>query len=92
MKKTALILALLILLTSVCLASCTKKIQTVFEPAGTSAGTLKLGFDASYPPYGYLDTETNQYAGFDIEFAKLVCAKLNRWSWFRSTGTARTRS
>ena len=77
MKKTALILALLILLTSVSLASCTKKIQTVFEPAGTSAGTLKLGFDASYPPYGYLDTETNQYAGFDIEFAKLVCNKLN---------------
>ena len=77
MKKTALILALLILLTSVCLASCTKKTQTVFEPAGTSAGTLKLGFDASYPPYGYLDTETNQYAGFDIEFAKLVCNKLN---------------
>ena len=77
MKKTALILALLILLTSVCLASCTKKTQTVFEPAGTPAGTLKLGFDASYPPYGYLDTETNQYAGFDIEFAKLVCTKLN---------------
>lgn len=77
MKKTALILALLILLTSVCLASCTKKTQTVFEPAGTSVGTLKLGFDASYPPYGYLDTETNQYAGFDIEFAKLVCNKLN---------------
>mgnify|MGYP002515756418 FL=1 len=77
MKKTALILALLLLLTSACFASCSKKTQTVFEPSGTSTGTLKLGFDASYPPYGYLDTETNQYAGFDIEFAKLVCAKLN---------------
>lgn len=78
MKKTAFLLALLtLLLAAVSLASCTNKTQTVFKPDGESKGTLKLGFDASYPPYGYLDTETNQYAGFDIEFAKLVCAKLS---------------
>ena len=76
MKKTAFLLAILTLLAAVCLPSCSKSTQTVFKPEGTSNGTLKLGFDASYPPYGYLDTETNQYAGFDIEFAKLVCAKL----------------
>ena len=77
MKKTALLLAILtLLLAAVSFTSCTKNVQTVFEPDGKSKGTLKLGFDASYPPYGYLDTETNQYAGFDIEFAKLVCAKL----------------
>lgn len=77
MKKTALLLAILtLLLAAVSFTSCTKNVQTVFEPDRESKGTLKLGFDASYPPYGYLDTETNQYAGFDIEFAKLVCAKL----------------
>lgn len=77
MKKTAFLLAILtLLLAAVSLPSCSKSTQTVFKPEGTSNGTLKLGFDASYPPYGYLDTETNQYAGFDIEFAKLVCAKL----------------
>lgn len=77
MKKTALLLAILTLvLAAVSFTSCTKNVQTVFEPDVESKGTLKLGFDASYPPYGYLDTETNQYAGFDIEFAKLVCAKL----------------
>ncbi len=77
MKKTALLLAILtLLLAAVGFTSCTKNVQTVFEPDRESKGTLKLGFDASYPPYGYLDTETNQYAGFDIEFAKLVCAKL----------------
>lgn len=67
---------LLLLLAALGLASCAKNAQTTFRPEGESKGTLKLGFDASYPPYGYLDTETNQYAGFDIEYAKLVCAKL----------------
>lgn len=77
MKKTALFLALLTLaLAALLCTSCSKTTQTVFKPEGTSKGTLKLGFDAAYPPYGYLDTETNQYAGFDIEYAKLVCQKL----------------
>lgn len=77
MKKTALFFIMLALALSATLfASCGKTAQTVFKPEGKSNGTLKLGFDASYPPYGYLDTETNQYAGFDIEYAKLVCAKL----------------
>ncbi len=76
MKKLALALAVITLLLAVCMTSCTKKTQTVFKPEGESKGTLKVGFDAAYPPYGYLDTETNQYAGFDIEYAKLVCEKL----------------
>lgn len=77
MKKTAFCFALLLLLLAALgLASCAQNAQTTFRPEGESKGTLKLGFDASYPPYGYLDTETNQYAGFDIEYAKLVCARL----------------
>lgn len=79
MKKViAILLAVLMLVGSmVLLASCgAKKTQTVFKPNGTSKGTLKLGFDADYPPYGYLDDKTNQYAGFDLDFAKEVCAKI----------------
>ena len=37
--------------------------------------TLVVGFDAEYPPYGYLDAEGNP-TGFDIELAKAVCDKL----------------
>ena len=37
---------------------------------------LIVGFDAEYPPYGYLDVETNTYVGFDLEYAKLVCDKI----------------
>ena len=37
-----------------------------------------VGFDAEYPPYGYLDMETNDYTGFDLERAQEVC---NRRGW-----------
>ena len=75
MKKTAFLFVALALWIAL-LSSCGNAAQTTFAPDGKSNGTLKLGFDASYPPYGYLDTETKQYAGFDIEYAKLVCRKL----------------
>ena len=50
-------------------------------PAGDEeAGgqTFTVGFDAEYPPYGYLDVETNDYTGFDLELAEEVC---NRRGW-----------
>ena len=37
-----------------------------------------VGFDAEYPPYGYLDMETNDYTGFDLELAQELC---NRRGW-----------
>ena len=37
-----------------------------------------VGFDAEYPPYGYLDMATNDYSGFDLELAQELC---NRRGW-----------
>ena len=37
--------------------------------------TLVVGFDAEYPPYGYLDASGNP-TGFDIDLAQAVCEKL----------------
>ena len=37
-----------------------------------------VGFDAEYPPYGYLDMATNDYTGFDLELAQELC---NRRGW-----------
>ncbi len=34
--------------------------------------TFAVGFDAEYPPYGYMD-ENGDYTGFDIELAQAVC-------------------
>lgn len=39
--------------------------------------TFTVGFDAEFPPYGYMD-ENGEYTGFDLELAKEVC-KRNGW-------------
>jgi polar amino acid transport system substrate-binding protein len=38
-------------------------------------GTLIVGIKTDYPPYGYIDADGNP-AGFDIELAKYIAAKL----------------
>lgn len=48
---------------------------------GKSAGdskTFTVGFDAEYPPYGYMD-ENGEYTGFDLELAQAVC-DLEGWT------------
>ena len=34
--------------------------------------TFVVGFDAEYPPYGYMD-DNGEYTGFDLELAQAVC-------------------
>ena len=36
------------------------------------AKTFTVGFDAEYPPFGYMD-EDGEYTGFDLELAQAVC-------------------
>ena len=53
---------------------------TTADEAGTGAvdtGTLIVGFDASYPPYGYRDDD-GEYTGFDLELAQEVASR-NDW-------------
>lgn len=38
-----------------------------------------VGFDAEFPPYGYMD-ENGQYVGFDLDLAKEVC-KRKGWNF-----------
>ena len=54
------------------------------EPAADAAGTgavdtgkLIVGFDSSYPPYGY-QGDDGEYTGFDLELAQEVAAR-NDW-------------
>ena len=37
--------------------------------------TFTVGFDAEYPPFGYMD-DNGEYTGFDLEVAQLVCENL----------------
>lgn len=40
-----------------------------------------VGFDAEFPPYGYLD-ENGEYVGFDLDLAEEVC-KRNGWKFIK---------
>ena len=49
-------------------------------PAADAAATAEdtefvVGFDAEYPPYGYLDEATGDYTGFDLELAEELCKR-----------------
>ena len=46
-------------------------------PAEAGATTFTVGFDAEYPPYGYMN-DAGEYTGFDLELAQEVC---NRNGW-----------
>lgn len=39
--------------------------------------TFTVGFDAEFPPYGYMD-DNGEYVGFDLDLAEEVCAR-NGW-------------
>ena len=40
--------------------------------------TFTVGFDAEFPPYGYMD-DNGEYVGFDLDLAQEVCDRLG-WS------------
>lgn len=54
---------------------------TVLAGCGAEAEKGKtvftVGFDAEFPPYGYMD-ENGEYVGFDLDLAQEVCAR-NGW-------------
>ena len=68
MKKIRFVTALMCTaVTAVLLSGCGKK----------AADTFTVGFDAEFPPYGYMD-DNGDYTGFDLELAEEVC---NRNGW-----------
>lgn len=82
MKKkllTLLTLACVACLSAVLLMGCSSSNEEADSSEDTSAdiSTLIVGFDNSYPPYGFMD-ENNQPTGFDLDLATEV-AKRNGW-------------
>jgi len=51
-------------------------------------GTLRIGLEGSYPPFNFKDPKTGELAGYDVDVARLVAARLglkpefvtNEWS------------
>jgi len=80
MKKSLTILVAFVMILATVLGSCgNTKATTAAKSTGLNKeGTLVVGFDAEYPPYGYMD-EKGEYTGFDLELAEEAC-KLNGWT------------
>lgn len=47
------------------------------DKSATATGTLIVGFDSAYPPYGYVGDD-GSYTGFDLELAQEVATR-NSW-------------
>lgn len=67
MKKRMLVLPVIGMM-AVMLAACGKKEEKTFT----------VGFDAEFPPYGYMD-DNGEYVGFDLDLAAEVCER-NGWT------------
>lgn len=81
--KTVIVLLLAVSMCFGLLAGCGTKTTTesanpsAEASATTERTTLTVGFDASFPPYGYTD-DSGEYVGFDLDLAAEVCAR-NGW-------------
>lgn len=53
-------------------------VETTESAATEERTTFTVGFDAAFPPYGYLDEATGDYVGFDLDLAAEVCER-NGW-------------
>jgi len=71
MRKSLLYLFLILIV----IAGCTKKNAT---PDWKSTGILRVGTDATYPPFEMVHTETGKPEGFDIDIMNAVC-RINKW-------------
>lgn len=50
-------------------------VMAMFGCGEKAADEFVVGFDAEFPPYGYMD-EAGEYVGFDLELAEEVCNRL----------------
>ena len=79
-KKLVAILCTMVMVLGM-LSACGSKEKETDTGADTAEGgertTFTVGFDAEFPPYGYLD-ENGEYVGFDLSLAQEVC---NRQGW-----------
>ncbi|MBO4330818.1 MAG: transporter substrate-binding domain-containing protein [Oscillospiraceae bacterium] len=70
MKKTIILILAFVMLLA-CLGACSKKTD---EPAPDAPRTFTVGFDAEFPPFGFIAAD-GSYDGFDLAVAEEVCKR-----------------
>ena len=78
MKKRLALLLAVAMLATLTMAGCGSKEEAESAEAENSEETFVVGFDAAFPPYGYVDDD-GEYVGFDLELAQEVCER-NGWT------------
>lgn len=82
MKRIFSMLLVLLLLTGIlAMSGCGRQEEPAeTEKAGdNSANTFIVGFDAGFPPYGFMD-DSGHYVGFDLDLAREVCRR-RHWTF-----------
>lgn len=78
MKRRILALIGVMALTLGMFAGCGEKETAADGQNSGEQTTFTVGFDAGFPPYGYLD-DNGEYVGFDLDLAAEVCER-NNWT------------
>ena len=78
MKKSKIIAAVLaVVMLAACFTACSsKKNDSTKTDADGAKQKLIVGFDAAFPPYGFI-AEDGSYDGFDLAVAKELCKRLD---------------
>lgn len=86
MKKKLVSIALaccMLCFGALALTACGGSAASSSSAAGNNApedNIFIVGFDQSYPPYGFKDTTTGEFTGLDLDLAKEVCDR-NGWTF-----------
>jgi cystine transport system substrate-binding protein len=80
-RRRALRLGVLLVAGSLALPACAADLLDAVK----ARGTLKIALEGSYPPFNFKDSKTGQLAGYDVDVAKLVAARLGLKPEFVST-------
>lgn len=75
--KKFITLLLVAVMTLTMFTACGSTTDEGGDAASGDTTVFKMGFDAEYPPYTYMESD-GTYTGFDIEMAKAVC-EINGW-------------
>ena len=72
MRKTILLILTIVFAAAAVFSGCANDQQAVSSGEQGQRPVLKVGMDASYPPFGSQDSASNDYVGFDVDIIKAI--------------------